>query len=742
MSVGQVNDSGGALGWEIANREESRLNAPIPQNLNSENKNKISIKEEIDGCVTKGFKENSFSMFASRKESPSTDPALTLSSNANCSFQSDLYCDVSELEVRNFNDFLLPTPCKSSLTETSPSSENSFSIPSPIRSSASETSLSTPVAPIEFEFKVSDEWSGKASELLNKASEGKSSSRNFDNFKNRERLFSPSSEIQKPKRTEEQTRRKIQAEKIKSALLQSTPVFVENSSNDSLFSLTIPISPHLLTEERSQLRNLQRLKSIQYQTRQEETRDENTQYPHLKERGEYSLTVPTNIYLRTEERSRIRALSNVSVTIQPEIEPIAPFRKRDYTELTVPKEIHLQTEERSLIHKQIQQEKSIRIFGSSELPNGNLFTKKTQAEIDSWREHVAAYRSESGTTVSEDVHLFTEDRSRIRQINTNTFVSEDDIELAKPFRATPLDRRIFDSVGDMGITRVTKAPLTVPLAPPLLTEMRAEVKKEAVVSAGGIFSSVYCPSIPHNITAAPLLNEATFSGIFSRPRPAFAFDLFSPSSYIPFEQAKPAPHEFCLTIPQSPQLLTRDRALLRTLRQENSISSASYMASIDSHEPEDRQCQRSARTFTQQPLTSKLVPTTFKPLEELAPVKNTVLPNPLLASAPLPNIVGSLLNARFSNLNITQTAVPQPLISKPQASLTSKLAAVLNSANDQENSGLQTRPPSATTASYQPVGASSALPTSRIFSAFCAVPLPTSSTSLLNGSGLLNRGRE
>ena len=44
----------------------------------------------------------------------------------------------------------------------------------------------------------------------------------------------------------------------------------------------------------------------------------------------------------------------------------------------------------------------------------------------------------------------------------------------KPFRALPLDRKVIDSVGDLGVPRIKKLPPTVPAEIHLRTQDRAE----------------------------------------------------------------------------------------------------------------------------------------------------------------------------------------------------------------------------------------------------------------------------
>lgn len=68
----------------------------------------------------------------------------------------------------------------------------------------------------------------------------------------------------------------------------------------------------------------------------------------------------------------------------------------------------------------------------------------------------------------------TDERIRGPRVKSSSELEEEELQKCQPFKARPLDRRILESAGDLGVPRVPKASLTEPQEFRFQTDSRAE----------------------------------------------------------------------------------------------------------------------------------------------------------------------------------------------------------------------------------------------------------------------------
>eukprot|EP01096_Ripella_sp_DP13-Kostka_P009535 TRINITY_DN3665_c1_g1_i1.p1 TRINITY_DN3665_c1_g1~~TRINITY_DN3665_c1_g1_i1.p1 ORF type:complete len:517 (+),score=223.36 TRINITY_DN3665_c1_g1_i1:329-1879(+) len=178
-------------------------------------------------------------------------------------------------------------------------------------------------------------------------------------------------------------------------------------------------------------------------------------------------------------------------------------------------------------------------------------------------------------TTPQDISLMTEERARQRiemlrssgnfsGVSMSMRALQDEYEMAKQFHANPIDYRIFESNGELGLRMVDVLPLTTPQDIHLHTEARAQLRRELRLrqeEENGVFSS---------ITGSKRLREGFDSGYESdssdaRSSRRRSFQrtsiLFDDNQDETWNQAKR--RRLSLTTPQSPTLLTKERAMIR-----------------------------------------------------------------------------------------------------------------------------------------------------------------------------------
>lgn len=337
-------------------------------------------------------------------------------------------------------------------------------------------------------------------------------------------------------------------------------------------SLTVPVSPPLQTSQRALLRPSASTPSISESFSsfassllQSDTTSDCT--PTRRPIAEIlQLTEPQDIHLLTEERSHRRACNCCANQTQHELKHFTtdridlsdPAQRALLIErLTMPKDIHLATEDRIQLRREQRQARGL------DLP----YSENDQTPQ---RE----YSDPHLLTTPQDISLMTEERARqrIEMLRSSGSFSDtsmsmralqDECEIAKQFHANPIDYRIFDSNGELGLRMVEPLPLTTPQDVHLHTEARAQLRRELRLrqEENGEFSS---------ITGSKRLREGFDSGYESdssdaRSSRRRSFQrtsiLFDDNQDEMWNQAKR--RRLSLTTPQSPTLLTKERAMIR-----------------------------------------------------------------------------------------------------------------------------------------------------------------------------------
>ena len=272
-------------------------------------------------------------------------------------------------------------------------------------------------------------------------------------------------------------------------------------------SLTVPISPILNTKIRAQLRSQQRkdtpeeLELMEIEQRKKELGERIEQIKREKallstttsvsSKPPKQLTTPKEFHFLTEERSRIRSLSSLNTSVSSDLNDsqnnsFSLFKssskssrmsssssddegnnsrrlRRSLSDrsLTEPKEFHFRTEERSQIRRA-----------------SKTALEDREIKIQNHRESI---QWTGELTQPKEFHFHTADRMNLRTLNHDKSLSvEEKIEKEMKnyhFKALPLNRKIFDTNGELGVPRLEKLPLTVAHSPLLHTKQRAKLRK-------------------------------------------------------------------------------------------------------------------------------------------------------------------------------------------------------------------------------------------------------------------------
>ena len=83
-------------------------------------------------------------------------------------------------------------------------------------------------------------------------------------------------------------------------------------------------------------------------------------------------------------------------------------------------------------------------------------------------------------TCSKSMQLFTEVRAitRTSSVKSTAQIEEEEMSSMPKFKALPLNKKVLESHGDMGVPRVQRPPSTKPTEFNLSTSMRGEARKK------------------------------------------------------------------------------------------------------------------------------------------------------------------------------------------------------------------------------------------------------------------------
>jgi len=180
---------------------------------------------------------------------------------------------------------------------------------------------------------------------------------------------------------------------------------------------------------------------------------------------------------RAERRSSARRQSYSSAS-----DSEASLHRAWTGQVTEPKEFHFRTEER------VQLRRSMR---PSEIS-------------DAMKEPVTpSHREWTGElTEPREFNFSTDERMQLRSMNKAPIISSDERELqeCRHFKAYPLNRKVLESAGDLGVPRLAKRKLTRPQSPALATRdrsilrkrTRGEVDEEEPAEVSGFDSGTDC----------------------------------------------------------------------------------------------------------------------------------------------------------------------------------------------------------------------------------------------------------
>eukprot|EP00762_Andalucia_godoyi_P007307 ANDGO_01518.mRNA.1 Targeting protein for Xklp2 homolog len=149
-------------------------------------------------------------------------------------------------------------------------------------------------------------------------------------------------------------------------------------------------------------------------------------------------------------------------------------------------------------------------------------------------------RKESGplrVTEPKPFQFASEDRKRPVAYAGREKLEEEELSKMPKFKAIPLNEKVLQSAGDLGVPRVEKRPVTIPLSPKLATELRSAriLEREAVDF----------PKEEKFVFKAQPVSETMLTGA------SVAAAAAASKSVMPEEKK--------LTIPKSPELATKSR---------------------------------------------------------------------------------------------------------------------------------------------------------------------------------------
>ena len=184
-------------------------------------------------------------------------------------------------------------------------------------------------------------------------------------------------------------------------------------------------------------------------------------------------------------------------------------------------------------------------------------------------------------TVPEPFMLQTEQRSEVRRELKPPPMTSEERELAsiKPFRALPLNSKaLYESVGDAGVPRLIKKPLTTGVAPVLRTSERALLRKKRPaddMASDSEQQQLYMHS-----------HSNSNSNSHSRP-----YD--SDTSHRPKRQRRTE-----LTMPVSPKLATKQRAVVREIHADAAATQHQHEQHLHQQQQPSRQRPIGSTTTT------------------------------------------------------------------------------------------------------------------------------------------------